>query len=84
MRAQRDRRKSRPKNSGLLVVLRDILIFIAALMIFALFHHALPMRLTPAGSKSGASAAASSAAIQGAAKTGASIVILKHLAQTDL
>lgn len=45
-------RKNRSHNSGLLLVLRDIALLIVVMNVFALFHHVLPMKLTPAGSKS--------------------------------
>lgn len=41
----------RLRKSGLFLVLRDLLLLCAALNVFALFHHVLPVKLEAAGSK---------------------------------
>lgn len=49
--------RGKSRQSGALIVLRDCIAFVVVLLIFALFHHALPMRLTPAGERRAAMAA---------------------------
>ena len=55
-----EHQQNRPRRSGLTLVLRDIALLIVALNTFAVFHHVLPMKLTPAGSKSTLAAVAGS------------------------
>ena len=47
----------RPTRSGLFYVLRDVALLVAAMNVFALFHHVLPRKLTPAGDMQTVSAA---------------------------
>lgn len=73
--------RNRRHRSGLFLVLRDVVLLCVALNVFALFHHVIPMKLTPAGNKY--TAAASSLSGQATAQSDAMQTELSNVSLTE-